>query len=158
MYISIHEPKGIIHIESEASFKAYTKDKIIIEAAGGLVFNEKNELLMIFRRGFWDLPKGKVDEGETLEECAVREVQEETGLHNIKLGEFLNTTYHTYTLNNQSILKPSHWYKMEHWGNEILIPQTEEDISEIKWVSKVEAHDLKDKMYPTIRIIVEQYF
>jgi len=158
MYISIHEPKGIIHIESEASFKAYTKDKIIIEAAGGLVFNEKNELLMIFRRGFWDLPKGKVDEGETHEECAVREVQEETGLHNIKLGDFLNTTYHTYTLNNQSILKPSHWYKMEHWGNEILIPQTEEDISEIKWVSKVEAQDLKDKMYTTIRIIVEQYF
>jgi 8-oxo-dGTP pyrophosphatase MutT (NUDIX family) len=158
MYISIHEPKGIIHIESEASFKAYTKDKIIIEAAGGLVFNEKNELLMIFRRGFWDLPKGKVDEGETHEECAVREVQEETGLHNIKLGDFLNTTYHTYTLNNQSILKPSHWYKMEHWGNEILIPQTEEDISEIKWVSKVEAQDLKDKMYTTIRIIVEQCF
>ena len=65
MYISIHEPKGIIHIESEASFKAYTKDKIIIEAAGGMVFNEKNELLMIFRRGFWDLPKGKIDPGET---------------------------------------------------------------------------------------------
>jgi 8-oxo-dGTP pyrophosphatase MutT (NUDIX family) len=158
MYISIHEPKGLIHIESEASFKAYTKDKLIIEAAGGLVFNEKNELLMIFRRGFWDLPKGKVDEGESLEECAVREVQEETGLQNIKLGEFLNTTYHTYTLNNQSILKPSHWYKMKHLGNELPIPQTEEDISEIKWVTKEIAYTLLDKMYPTIRIIVEQYF
>lgn len=158
MYITIHEHNGLIHIKSEASFKAYTKDKIIIEAAGGLVFNEKNEILMIFRKGYWDLPKGKLDEGETLEACAVREVQEETGLNNIKLCEFLTTTYHTYLLNEQSILKPSHWYKMEHWGNETLIPQIEEDITEIKWVSNVEAHELKDKMYPTISIIVEQYF
>ena len=89
MYITIHEPNGVIQLESEESFKDYTKDKVIIEAAGGLVFNEKNELLMIFRRGFWDLPKGKVDEGETLEQCAVREVQEETGLQNIMLGDFL---------------------------------------------------------------------
>ena len=61
--------------------------KKTIIAAGGLVLNEKNELLMIFRRGFWDLPKGKVDEGETLEQCAVREVKEETGLQNIRLGD-----------------------------------------------------------------------
>jgi 8-oxo-dGTP pyrophosphatase MutT (NUDIX family) len=158
MYITIHEPNGVIQLESEEAFKDYTKDKIIIEAAGGLVFNEKNELLMIFRRGFWDLPKGKVDEGETLEQCAVREVQEETGLQNIKLGAFLTTTYHTYTQKGQTILKPSHWYKMENWLNETLIPQIEEDITAIKFVSKEFAYSMLDEMYPTIRIVVEQYF
>ncbi len=158
MYISIHEPTGIVEIDSLEDFEAYKKDKKVIEAAGGMVFNEEQELLMIFRRGFWDLPKGKVDDGETLEDCAVREVQEETGLNNIKLCNFLTTTYHTYFFKDEAILKPSHWFKMEHWGKEILIPQTEEDITEIKWVSKLEAHALKDKMYPTIRIIVEQYF
>jgi 8-oxo-dGTP pyrophosphatase MutT (NUDIX family) len=158
MYITIHEPNGVIQLASEEAYQDYIKDKIIIEAAGGLVFNEKNELLMIFRRGFWDLPKGKVDEGETLEQCAVREVQEETGLHNIKLGAFLTTTYHTYPLKGQTILKPSHWYKMVNWGNETLIPQTEEDITAIKFVSKEIAYTLLEEMYPTIKIVVEQYF
>jgi mutator protein MutT len=158
MYITIHEPNGVIQLESEDAFKGYTKDKIIIQAAGGLVFNEKNELLMIYRRGFWDLPKGKVDEGETLEQCAVREVQEETGLQNIMLGDFLTTTYHTYAQKGQTILKPSHWYKMQNWGNETLIPQTEEDITAIKFVSKEIAYTLLEEMYPTIKIVVEQYF
>jgi 8-oxo-dGTP pyrophosphatase MutT (NUDIX family) len=158
MYITIHEPRGVIHLESEAAYKDYIRDKIIIEAAGGLVFNEKNELLMIFRRGFWDLPKGKVDEGETLEQCAVREVQEETGLQNIKLGTFLTTTYHTYDLKGKTIIKPSHWFRMEIWDDEKLIPQTEEDITAIKFVTKEIAYSLLDEMYPTIKIIVEQYF
>jgi 8-oxo-dGTP pyrophosphatase MutT (NUDIX family) len=158
MYITIHEPSGVIHLESEAAYKDYIRDKIIIEAAGGLVFNEKNELLMIFRRGFWDLPKGKVDEGETLEQCAVREVQEETGLQNIKLGTFLTTTYHTYDLKGKTIIKPSHWFRMENWDDEKLIPQTEEDITAIKFVTKEIAYSLLDEMYPTIKIIVEQYF
>jgi hypothetical protein len=158
MYITIHEPSSLIQLVSEEAYQNYIKDKIIVEAAGGLVFNEKNELLMIFRRGYWDLPKGKVDEGETLEQCAVREVMEETGLQNIKLGAFLTTTYHTYTQKDQTILKPSHWYKMQNWGNEILIPQTEEDITAIKFVSKEIAYTLLEEMYPTIKNVVEQYF
>ena len=70
--------------------------KTIIVAAGGLVWNEKNELLMIFRQGKWDLPKGKLDDGETIEECAVREVVEETGLKEVKLGGFIGITQHEY--------------------------------------------------------------
>jgi 8-oxo-dGTP pyrophosphatase MutT (NUDIX family) len=158
MYISIHEPSGIVNINSAAEFDSYKKDKKIIEAAGGLVFNKQQELLMIFRRGFWDLPKGKVDKGETLEQCAVREVMEETGLQHIHLDEFLTTTYHTYHQNGDIILKPSHWFKMVSALNESLVPQTEEDITEIKWVSKTEVQQLKEHMYPTIKRLVEQYF
>ena len=158
MYISIHDASGTINLETEQAYQDYLIDKLVIEAAGGLVFNENKELLMIFRRGFWDLPKGKVDEGESLEECAVREVKEETGIQNIKLEEFLTTTYHTYTYHGNQIVKPSHWYKMENWGHEKLIPQTEEDITAIEWLSKEKAHSLMDEMYPTIRTIVEQYF
>jgi 8-oxo-dGTP pyrophosphatase MutT (NUDIX family) len=158
MYITIHEPNGTIHLESEAAFNEYKKDKIIVDAAGGLVFNEKNELLMIFRRGFWDLPKGKVDEGETIEACAKREVQEETGLQRINIESFLTTTYHTYLLKGKTIIKPSHWFKMKHSGAETLVPQTEEDITAIKFMNKEEAYKLLDNMYPTIKLVVEQYF
>lgn len=158
MYISIYEPSGIITLDSPADFEVYKSDKKIIEAAGGMVFNSNEELLMIFRRGFWDLPKGKVDDGETLAQCAVREVMEETGLKHIQLVEFLTTTYHTYPQNSDTILKPSHWFKMISTQKEILIPQIEEDITEIKWVSKGEADKLKKNMYPTIQLIVDQYF
>ncbi len=111
-------------------------DKKRIIAAGGLVFNEQNELLMIFRRGFWDLPKGKLDPGETIEACAVREVQEETGLTKIELGKFITITLHEYfdPFLKEEVIKESHWYHMKVKGNPPLTPQTEEDITLIKWV------------------------
>src|SRR4249919_1544763 len=88
------------------------KSRVIIKAGGGLVKNEKKEILFMFRRGKWDLPKGKLDPGESIEECAVREVVEETGLKKVELKHFLVTTYHTYTENGKHILKESHWYNM----------------------------------------------
>lgn len=104
-----------------------------LDAAGGLVFNDKNEVLFIFRRDFWDLPKGKIDPGETKEEAAVREVQEETGLKNIELGKKLITTRHTYkNRKGKRIIKKTFWYKMTTTDSD-LIPQTEEDIEMAIW-------------------------
>lgn len=111
-------------------------EKRTIIAGGGLVFNETGEILMIFRRGKWDLPKGKLDEGETIEACAVREVMEETGLVSVERGGLIAISYHEYfdTYINEEVVKESHWFAMKALGNQPLVPQTEEDITEIKWV------------------------
>ena len=112
--------------------------KKTIIAAGGLVVNEKNELLLIFRRGKWDLPKGKLDEGESIESCAVREVQEETGIQHITLLHLLGKTYHEYFDNwlHEEVIKESWWYVMKASSTDILIPQTDEDIEQIIWADK----------------------
>src|SRR5207253_9617773 len=111
--------------------KAFYKHFTLVIAAGGLVTNTDNDILMILRRGKWDLPKGKLDKGETLEKCAVREVEEETGLTGIELEKKIITTYHTYTEFGKHILKESHWFKMKYPLNEKPVPQTEEDITEV---------------------------
>ena len=134
-------------------------DKKRIIAAGGLVTNEKNDLLMIFRRGFWDLPKGKLDKGESIEACAVREVQEETGLSTIHLGKFITITQHEYfdTYLKEEVIKESHWYEMSIVGDPHLIPQTEEDITLIKWVPLKELPIYFTKTYPTIIEVINLF-
>lgn len=131
-----------------------------IIAAGGLVLNESSELLMIFRRGFWDLPKGKLDDGETIEHCAIREVQEETGLKNIHINKFISITYHQYfdKYFQQEVNKETHWFLMNASSNEKLIPQTEEDIEAIKWVAKKDVAAYMQKSYKNIAEIVEKFY
>ena len=107
----------------------------IIEAAGGVVFQEStNALLMMYRRGSWDLPKGKIDEGETKEIAAVPEVIEETGLKNVERKELLYTSFHTYmSPKEKRILKPTYWYKMIT-PDMVFEPQYEEDIEKMEWI------------------------
>ena len=105
----------------------------VLEAAGGAVWNEDNNLLVFYRRGSWDMPKGKIDPGETPEQAALREVCEETGLVHLTLGDFLTHTYHTYRQKGERILKKTWWYQMQTTDNQV-VPQTEEDIEEIRWV------------------------
>ena len=144
-----------IHSNLEELKKAFWKKFTIIQAAGGLVTNKNNEILMIFRRGKWDLPKGKLDKGETLEQCAVREVAEETGLQNISLQKALVTTYHTYHESGKFILKESHWYKMTTAGKQPLAPQAEEDIAEARWVKKTGLPELLKNTFPSIKDVLE---
>lgn len=125
-----------------------------VEAAGGFVQNSTGELLVFFRRGSWDLPKGKIDAGETPEIAAIREVQEETGLVRLQLGPLLACSYHTYEEKGQRILKKTWWYRMQTTDTQ-LIPQTEEDIEEIRWVAPRAWLDSGVKIYDNIRDIVE---
>jgi ADP-ribose pyrophosphatase YjhB (NUDIX family) len=132
----------------------------IIKAGGGLVLNEQNELLFIFRRGSWDLPKGKVDLGETIETCALREVEEETGVRNLTLIDFLGITQHQYfdPYLQEEVIKESHWYTMSVKGVPALIPQTEEDITDIKWVPLSEVNELIADAYASIKEIIGLFF
>ena len=144
------------HPDLEELRKAFYKKFTIIQAGGGLVLNEKKEILMIFRRGKWDLPKGKLDKGERLEDCAVREVEEETGLQKVKLLSPLTITYHTYHEGTKYVLKESHWYNMKVSGEQKLVPQTEEDIHAIKWVTTKEAKQIFPECFPSVIDVIKE--
>ncbi len=124
----------IFHNNLDEIWHDFTSLYKTIEAAGGVVFNEKKEVLFIYRLSFWDLPKGKIEKGEVPEEAAIREVQEETGLVNITLSDHLINTYHTYIHKEKRVLKKTYWFKMDtlDWQ---LTPQYSEDIEKAEWVN-----------------------
>ena len=128
-----------------------------IEAAGGIIENERAEVLFIFRRGKWDLPKGKIDDQETPEKAALREIEEETGAKGLTLLSKLCNTYHVYTQFGENVLKTTHWFLLHSTKPQELTPQTEEDISEIKWFHKSELKMPLGNSYPTIEDLVEVY-
>jgi 8-oxo-dGTP pyrophosphatase MutT (NUDIX family) len=129
---------GIILNDVSQTMERIKNEFTIIQASGGLVYSNEKKILLIFRRGKWDLPKGKLDDGEDLIECALREVREETGLSQLIYNEFLCTSYHTYYENNKHILKESHWHLLRGNEKEALVPQTDEDIEKCKWVTEEE--------------------
>jgi 8-oxo-dGTP pyrophosphatase MutT (NUDIX family) len=141
------------HPKLEALKKAFWKKFSIVPAAGGWVQNKDGEVLFIFRRGKWDLPKGKLEKGESLEQCAVREVKEETGIQELKLEKFLMHSYHTYDENGKHFLKESSWFGMYAGQKQSLIPQLEEQITALKWVKNQEIREIVRSTYPSIRDI-----
>ena len=151
-----HVHAGVyIHNNIDELKKAFLKKFTVIHAAGGCIKNEKNELLMIYRKGKWDLPKGKMDKGETAVECVVREVKEETGLKNVQLIASLTTTYHTYHEGSRFILKETFWFRMMADSKQELIPQKEEDINEVKWVNEKELQEYLKNSWHAIEDIVK---
>lgn len=138
------------HPNLEELKKAFFKKFTIIQAGGGLVENEKGEFLLIFRKGKWDLPKGKLDKGESLADCAVREVEEETGLQQVTLISPLMITYHTYQEGSKFVLKESHWYNMQVTGEQKLVPQTAEGIQEAKWVKPDKLQGYLPDSFPSV--------
>jgi 8-oxo-dGTP pyrophosphatase MutT (NUDIX family) len=121
-----------------------------LRAAGGLVFNKSGQKLLIHRSGFWDLPKGKAEKDESEQQTAIREVEEECGLHNPELKHKIKNTYHVYRMAGTRILKETAWYEMYYSGNEPLTPQTDEDIDKAEWVDADKLHKY-DKMYASIK-------
>ncbi|MET0466215.1 MAG: NUDIX domain-containing protein [Chitinophagaceae bacterium] len=145
-----------LHADLQELKEAFFRKFDVIQAGGGLIHNEKEETLLIFRRGKWDLPKGKLDDGETIEQCAVREVWEETGLQ-ANLEAPLLITYHTYHQGTHFIIKESHWYSMKVTGENTLRPQTEEDIEEAKWVDDSSLSYYLPLAYPSIVDVLEAW-
>ncbi len=143
-----HENEKLLLANFSLSFK-------VIEAAGGLVKNKKSEYLFIFRNGKWDLPKGKIEKKEGIKEAAMREVEEECGIGKLKIVKELESTYHTYELEGKSILKRTYWFEMICEDESKLVPQTEEGITEVKWLSKNDLKQVFDNTYESIREVLK---
>ena len=125
-----------------------------IDAAGGVVKNEKGQLLFIFRSGKWDLPKGKLSGKESPKEAAIREVMEETGILKLTPGKKLPSTWHIYTRKGKQILKQTWWFDMEAGCDEMLIPEAKEDITEVRWVDPAGIQEVLANTYGAIRELV----
>jgi len=134
--------------------KEYLKKVIagitLIEAAGGMVINSKGEYLFIYRNDKWDLPKGKLEKGESKREGAVREVEEECGITVGGIGKKICKTYHTYTVKGEVVLKRTYWYRMSYKGIEKLKPQREEGITDVRWFRKGHIDAIIKNTFPSI--------
>lgn len=127
-------------------------------AAGGIVQDTGGRILVIRRRGKWDLPKGKLDYDETPEHAAVREVMEECGLQKVELGQPVGITFHTYAERNKRILKKTHWFRMRT-EEKILTPQAEEDIEEAVWMSEEQVRTrVFTDTYRSVSDLLEKYY
>ncbi len=130
-----------------------------IIAGGGVVVNENNQVLFIYRRKKWDLPKGKLDPGEDIKACAIREVMEETGIRNLTIGNLIIVTTHSYEENGMNMQKETHWFEMKAStvDNSTLTPQLEEDIEKIEWVSPENLEEYLSETYTSIQQVLNSW-
>ena len=141
--------------------KRFQKFYTLISAAGGVVLNKNNDVLMIFRRGKWDLPKGKAEGRESKRKTAVRETKEETGVKKLRVeGPILlypskqNCTFHTYEENGAFVLKATYWFLMHSKSDEPLQPQESEEIFQAEWVPREEVFERLENSYPLLREVL----
>jgi 8-oxo-dGTP pyrophosphatase MutT (NUDIX family) len=142
--------------EPQATFKEFKKLFLIIKAAGGLVKNDKGEYLFIFRNGMWDLPKGKMDEGEKPRQTAIREVEEECGIEKLEITKPLKKSYHIYELKGRQALKKTYWFAMNCKDTNTPTPQKEEGIEKAIWVKPDVFKQWKKETYPSVWDIVKK--
>ena len=170
--LNLHTVKSMIHEMQDPSIHAgvffhkdlkelkdaFFKKFTLIKAAGGFVLNGNKEVLMMFRRGKWDLPKGKMDKKESFEDCALRETEEETGLKKIKLTSPIIITYHTYHEGSKFVLKETRWFAMEASSEQKLLPQAAEQITKLEWVEKNDLKKYLQNSFPLINDVLEAGF
>ena len=148
--------KAFLYHPDEKEMMKKLKSKIPVEkAGGGLVYNDKNEVLFIFRNKKWDLPKGGIEKGEEIEDTAIREVEEETGVKGLKIIRKLPKTYHIFKRNGRYKLKITHWFEMRTSFNEKLIGQVEEGIEKVEWKTPKEIQVALTNSYENIKLLFE---
>ena len=158
--ISLLERKDVrgVEIVTNNPLKEWELFKLsfkFIIAAGGVVYNSNDEILVIFRNGKWDLPKGKLEKGEDIPTCAIREVEEECGVSDLEITKELPSTYHCYQSKKGNwILKRTYWYKMMCEYNGELVPQKEEGIEAVKWFHKKVFSEIKSNTYESIKSVL----
>ena len=135
--------------------KTFKSKLPVVQAGGGLVRNQSGKMLFIFRKGKWDLPKGKIDKGETLEKGAKREVKEETGVKKLELNGLAGVTYHIFKRNDKYQLKETHWFHMTTTYNGKLKPEFQEDITEAKWKGPKKTVKALENSYGNIKYLLK---
>ena len=143
-----------IYHKNEETLERFLRKKLpVVEAGGGLVYNSKKEILFIRRNSKWDLPKGKVEKGETYQEAAVRETIEETGVKNLEVRKFLTKTYHVFKRNDKFKLKITYWFEMFSDYNGVLIPEPTEGIKKVKWKNFEKSQKALQDSYENIKLL-----
>lgn len=147
LYINLYHPK------EKKLLKHLRKKLKLYIAGGGLVYNAKNEILFIHRNGRWDIPKGKIEKGESIEECAIREVEEETGVKGLEITKPLEITYHVFKRNGKFCLKETFWFEMRTTSTDELTPQKNEGIKKAKWLNFEKSQKALDKSYENVKLL-----
>lgn len=149
--------KAFLYHPDEKEILKKLKSKIPVEkAGGGLVFNDKNEVLFIFRNKKWDLPKGGIEKGEEIEDTAIREVEEETGVKGLKIIRKLNKTYHIFKRNGRYKLKITHWFEMKTSYSGKMIGQLDEGIEKVEWIKQEDIATCLTNSYENIKLLFEK--
>ena len=149
--------RAFLYHPDEKEIMKKIKEKISTQkAGGGVVFNPKGEVLFILRDGKWDLPKGGMEKKEEMEETAMREVEEETGVGQLKIVRKLPKTYHIFKRNGEFKLKVTTWYEMKTTFEDKLLPQAEEGITAVAWLNKEQIKEAMKNTYGNIRLLVEE--
>ena len=143
---------GILCKNPEKFLLNFPFSKIV--AAGGVVINDKNEILFIFRDEKWDLPKGKAEKNENITQTAMREVKEETGVKNLIIVKPAEKTYHIFKRAKKNYLKETYWFKMKTSYDKKLIPQISEGITRVEWISKEKIPSIMKNTYQNIKLLI----
>lgn len=144
----------LIGKNEEKLLKSFLKKLPNVIAGGGKVYNDKGEILFIYRNDKWDLPKGKIEAKESIEETALREVEEETKVNGLKIVKPLETTYHIFKRNGRLQLKITYWFEMTSTYNGVLEPQEEEGITKVEWLNPTQIKKAMENSYANIKILV----
>ncbi|MCF1192567.1 NUDIX domain-containing protein [Mangrovimonas sp. AS39] len=144
----------LIHKNKDKLLKKFLKKLPNVIAGGGKVYNESGEVLFIYRNDKWDLPKGKAEKKESIEETAIREVEEETGVLGLEIIKPLQITYHIFKRNGRNRIKVTHWFEMKTSYTGHLNPQENEGITKVSWLSEQEAEKAMENSYANIRALV----
>ena len=148
--------KAYLYHPDEKEIMKMLKEKIPVnKAGGGLVYNKKGEVLFILRNGKWDLPKGGIEKGEEIDQTAIREVEEETGVSGLKINKKLQKTYHVFIRNGKYKLKIVHWFEMQTDFEGIPMPQEEEGIEKVAWLNPDEIKEALKNSYENIKLLFE---
>ena len=149
--------KAFLYHPNEKEILKKIKEKIPVQkAGGGLVYNSKGEVLFIFRNGKWDLPKGGIEKNEIIEDTAIREVEEETGVTGLKIERKLQKTYHIFKRNGKYRLKITHWFEMRTDFEDEVVGQLEEGIEKVVWLMKEQIPEALENSYENIRLLIEE--